>query len=400
MEEIGESQDRVGELTYESEDNFLDLTPEPEHSEDLNDDDFVPSETDESQMSLDEIQNTVRRSERERRPKNYEDYISYLCHGDTDIEDVPLTVTEALSRPDADCWRQAMQDEMSYFAENDAWDLVDPPDTNSGVSVVQCKWVFKKKSDSENGVSFRARLVAKGFTQREGIDYDETFAPVIRFSSLRLLLALSVQLDLNITHLDVKTAFLNGELKETVFMKQPEGFVEKGSEGKVCLLKRAIYGLKQSSRAWNKKVDDVLISLDFKKSVYEPCLYTQTSGKLLTIVALYVDDFLVFSNDCKTAEILERELSRHFKIKNLKGVKQFLGMRIRRSKDCISIDQESYVNQVLKRFNMSDCKSVSTPKESFDFSQCVDGSTGKNPLYQQLIGSLMYLSVLTRPDIL
>lgn len=394
----GEIQDRVGDPDPVV-DEIFNLTSESECTGEVYDSDFEPSEGDMSQVTIPEGQSTVRRSERERRAKTYEEYVTYSCTENTDIEDVPLTVAEALSRPDADRWREAMADEMQSFAENDAWDLVDSPNPCSGMSVVQCKWVFKKKCDSENGLSFRARLVAKGFTQKAGIDYDETFAPVIRFSSLRLLLALSVKLDLNITHFDVKTAFLNGHLNEKVFMRQPEGFVAKGLENKVCLLKRAIYGLKQSSRVWNKRVDDVLTSLNFKKSIYEPCLYTQKEGELLTIVALYVDDFLIFSNDCKTADILENELSRHFKIKNLKEVKQFLGMRIRRSKDCVIIDQESYINQILKRFNMTDCKSVNTPIESFDFSQDANKNESENPYYQQLIGSLMYVSVLTRPDI-
>lgn len=158
-----------------------------------------------------------RRSERKRKPKVLEDFVTYMCESEcVQPEDVPTTTTEALSRHDGEKWKQAMQEEMESFKENDTWSLVDPPEQGT---IVDSKWVYKLKADSDGKVTYRARLLARGFNQREGIDYNETFSPVVRHTSLRLLLALAVELNLKITHLDVKTAFLNGILKEDVYMK-------------------------------------------------------------------------------------------------------------------------------------------------------------------------------------
>lgn len=348
----------------------------------------------------------ARRSQRPRREKQFTDYVTYLTTAEQNesivpeevlvTDDTPVSVLEAMSRPDHAEWKRAIEEELASFEENNAWEIVDKP---KDATIVKCKWVFKKKCDSEGDVRYRARLVAKGFSQKPGVDYNETFSPVVRHSSLRLLFALSLKLDLEITHLDVKTAFLNGYLQEIVYMEQPECFVTKGNESKVCKLNRAIYGLKQSSRAWNLRVNEVLLKLNFKRSIFEPCIYTKKDNNLLTIIALYVDDFLIFSNDCKNSKILKECLSSEFKIKDLGQVKQFLGMTICKKKDCLMLSQENYVNQVLKRFNMLDCKSVTTPMESFDFNENNCDTNVNNCQYQKLIGSLMYLAVLTRPDI-
>jgi len=243
-----------------------------------------------------------------------------------DLDTEPLTVTEALSRADKNKWKEAMKEEINSFEENDAWEVVDIP-TNG--TVVDCKWVFKRKVDNENEVRYRARLVAKGFSQKQGIDYDETFSPVVRYTTLRFLFALSVNLNLKVRHLDVTTAFLNGFLEENVYMRQPEGFIKDGSDKtKVLKLKRAIYGLKQSSRAWYKRVDEVLIKLGHKKSDIEPCLYVKNKNKKITVITIYVDDFFIFFNDDCETENVKTELSSKFKLKDLGKAKNCLDMRI------------------------------------------------------------------------
>lgn len=353
-----------------------------------------------SELALSE--ESTRRSERARVPKRFDDYVTYMCSNVNEFskEDVPLTVSEALSRPDSDEWRKAMLEELNSFEENNTWELTDVPEQGT---IVECKWVYKIKCDSENRKTYRARLVAKGFSQKEGIDYTETFAPVVRFSTLRLLIALAVKLGMSISHLDVKTAFLNGFLEENVYMCQPEGFLIAGSEHKVCKLKKAVYGLKQSSRAWNTRIDDYLIKLGYIKSKYEPCVYIKKENSLLTIVALYVDDFFIFSNDNQNLQLLKEKLSLAFKIKDLGKAKECLGVRIKYDKDKISLDQEHYVDLILKRFGMSDCKSVTTPIDSNEDSKSQSAEDNKlcdkNIPYQRLIGSLMYLVVLTRPDL-
>lgn len=198
---------------------------------------------------------------------------------------------------------------------------------------------------------YRARLVAKGFTPREGLDYKETFSPVLKYSTLKLLFALSVKLDLKISHLDVITAFLNGHLDETVYMMFPQNFKCDMKQNRVLKLKRAIYGLKQSARAWYKQVDDCLQQLGYKKSLYEHCLFVKSSENVKTFVALFVDDFFLFSNCNKEVENLKCQLSKRFKLKDLGQLRQCLGMDIKIQKDCICISQEGllinyYINLV------------------------------------------------------
>lgn len=362
------------------------------------DEDFVVEVADDS-LETENLE--VRKSQRTIKPKQFEDYVTYACvqdHGFNSNGD-PESVEQAMSRADAGLWREAMTEEVKCFDANDAWELVDKvPDS---CTVVPCKWVFKKKVSDTGEVKYRARLVAKGCVQKAGIDYGEVFAPVVRHSTLRLLVSLAVQLDLKIIHLDVKTAFLNGFLEQPVYMKQPEGFVIKNSENKVYKLKKAVYGLKQSSRAWNARVNEVLSNLGYNKSKYEYCLFVKKNGNSLTMVALYVDDFFVFSNDCKEIECLKSKLGLEFNIKDLGEAKQCLGVNISRDnkKNAIYLDQEDYIDQVLKNFGMDNCKIVSTPIEcKAEKIGNIDADLSNLP-YQKLIGSLMYLAVLTRPDI-
>lgn len=227
----------------------------------------------------------------------------------------PSTVSEALSGVRSNEWQKAIKKELNAFDINNAWELVDKP---SNKNIVQNKWVFKVKRN-QNGdiVTYEARLVAKGFTQRYGIDYTETFSPVIRFSNLRLLLAITAELDLEADHLDVETAFLNGEIDQEIYMCQPEGFVEPGLENKVCLLKKAIYGLKQSSRLWYEKAREVLVKLNFVQSKIEPCIFFKNSTNSVVFVALYVDDFFIFYNDFNSVQRLKAELCKQFHTKDL-----------------------------------------------------------------------------------
>jgi hypothetical protein len=200
----------------------------------------------------------------------------------------PATYAEAMRSADAEAWKEACQYEIDAMARNEAWDLVDLP---AGHKAVKSKWVFKLKSDGR----FRARLVAKGFTQVPGIDYDETFSPVARFESLRLLLALAALGDWHIHQMDVKSAFLNGVLEEEIFMEKPQGFVVSGQETRVCRLKKALYDLKQASRAWNIQFHGVLLELGFTQTYSDAGVYVyhQHGGDGILVVILYVDDITV-----------------------------------------------------------------------------------------------------------
>lgn len=351
----------------------------------------------------------VRKSQRIKKPMQFEDYVTYVCiqeenpNDDAMITsyDDPITVKEAMASYDAKLWKEAMCEEIQCFEDNEAWELVDNlPDSST---VVPCKWVFKRKTSENGDVKHRARLVAKGCVQKAGVDYSDVFSPVVRHSTLRLLIALAVKLNLKITHLDVKAAFLNGVLDQPVYMKQPEGFVVKNQENKVYRLKKAVYGLKQASRAWNARVNEVLSKMGYKHSQHEPCLFIKRDKNSLTLVALYVDDFFVFSDNSKNVDNLKSKLSLEFDIKDLGEAKQCLGVRLTRDykRNAIFLDQENYIDKVLKSFGMENCNVVSTPMESkANVEKIVNSSKNLcNLPYQQLIGSLMYLAVLTRPDI-
>lgn len=213
---VGDTSENLGENSSLNEPSevFSDSSEEYNPQEDLPDSDTSSSYQDVLNGTADEPE-TRRRSIRQRKIKNFDDYETYACQADVKVEDVPLNVSDALSRLDSDKWKQAIEAELASFEENDAWEVVEKPEN---ATLVKCKWVFRKKFDSENNVRYKARLVAKGFTQKPGVDYDETFSPVVRHSTLRFLIALSVHLNLKTTHLDVTTAFLNGSLTETVFM--------------------------------------------------------------------------------------------------------------------------------------------------------------------------------------
>lgn len=309
----------------------------------------------------------------------------------------PQTIDEALSGPDKEHWRDAIEDEYKSFEQNKAWTLTQLP---AGKKAVKCKWIFKKKLGSEGQLlRYKARLVAKGFTQEYGIDYKETYSPVVRYSTIRTLIALAVNLDLHIDHMDVKTAFLNGELQETVYMEQPHGHKIKGKENHVFKLNKAIYGLKQASKAWYDEIDKALSDLQFKKTLSEPCVYikSDTNGNLI-ILALYVDDILIFSKDTPEKKSLKKELMKKFEMKDLGRAKYVLGMRLNQEENKITLDQKTYIQKVLEQFNMVDCKPVSTPLEcgmKFEKGE----QTDLDSKYRSLVGCIMYIAICTRPDI-
>jgi len=189
-----------------------------------------------------------------------------------------------------------MQKEVNFLYKNSAWTLTQSPE---GQKVIDSKWVFKVKNTEGKVTRFKARLVAKDFSQKKGKDYEDTFSPVVRHSTLKTLIALAVELDLTIEHMDVKTAFLNGDLLETIYMTQPEGFVRENKDHLVCKLNKAIYGLKQALRMWYDKITTTLISLNFKQLDCESCVFVIKDDRTLIIIFLHVDDLLLFSNNEK-----------------------------------------------------------------------------------------------------
>lgn len=344
---------------------------------------------------------TLRRSERQPHPKTWPDFITYSVR--SLVCDEPQTVAEALSREDGHLWKKAILDEYNSLLVNNTWDLVDLPENRKAIP---CKWVFKTKRDGDGAIERRkARLVIKGFAQRQGIDYEETFSPVVRYNSLRYLLSLAAEFDLDIDQFDAVSAFLQGDVEEEIFMTQPEEFAK---DSKVCRLNKAIYGLKQASRQWNKKLDHALKEIGFHQSSMDPCIYYRINGRMRTYIAIYVDDSMVFSNDHELKKFLVTELFRRFEMKYLGEAKFCLGLRITRDRKngILYLDQRRHIVDLLEKFNMTECNQTLLPvdaNQKLSTEMCPKSSTemeimSKVP-YQEAVGSLLYISQGSRPDI-
>ncbi|UYV68867.1 hypothetical protein LAZ67_6001370 [Cordylochernes scorpioides] len=314
----------------------------------------------------------------------------------------PKDAEEALSGRDSYFWKKAMEEEFDSLIENKTWELVDPPKNRN---IIGTKWVFKTKCNSDGFVErHKARLVAKGYSQQYGIDYEETFAPVVRQSTIRMFLALAVEYNLILHQMDVQSAYLNGEIKEEIYMTQPENFVSRKYPEKVCRLKKAIYGLKQAGIVWHEKLDNELKNLGLKQLQSDNCVYIKHDEGIL-LVAIYVDDLIIAAEREATLKSFKESMKRIFKIKDLGGINCCLGIRIQMKEDgSISIDQERYIEELLAKYRMKEAKPISTPMDSNSKLTKISSIEGENePVkkveYQSLIGSLIYLSVSTRPDI-
>lgn len=318
--------------------------------------------------------------------------------------DDPMTVEDALSRPDAAQWKLAMEVEHQALMENRTWELVNRPKDRK---VIKCKWIFKTKRDLTGNVDrYKARLVIKGYQQRKGVDYSETYSPVVRHSSLRYLLALAAQRDMCVVQMDAVSAYLQGTLHEEIFMEQPAEYVDPENPGKCCRLLKALYGLKQGGRVWNQELDMALREFGLKKSDYDPCVYFNNKDGRMLIIAVYVDDLLLFYDHEDDVNVIRKQLHQRFKMKDLGPVEHILGMRVIKGINGFSIDQEHYIDAVLEKFGLSDCNPVDTPmnssltltKEDCPITPEEQREMSKNP-YQEAIGCLMYISQCTRPDI-
>jgi hypothetical protein len=261
--------------------------------------------------------------------------------------DEPITYTEAMMGPDSEKWLGATESEIECMHNNQVWNLVNPI---NGVRPIGCKWVFKKKMDKDGNVHiYMARLVVKGFKQIQGIDYDETFSPVMMLKSIQILQAIAAYFDYEMWQMDVKMAFLNGNLTEDVYMTEPEGFMDPKYDGKICKLQKSIYGLNQASRSWNLRFDEVVKCFGFIKNMEEPSVYKKVSGSTFVFLVLYVDDILLIRNDIPIMDDILGEAT------------YILGIRIYRdrSKRLIGLSQDAYIDKIWNRFNMQDSKKVS-----------------------------------------
>lgn len=306
---------------------------------------------------------------------------------------IPRNLSEALKDKK---WEDAMRVEMTALEKNKTWELVKLP---RGKKLVGCRWVFTVKYKSDGSIErYKARLVAKGYTQTYGIDYLETFAPVAKMNTVRILLSLAASFGWNLQQFDVKNAFLHGDLDEEIYMEVPPGFASK--EGMVCRLKKALYGLKQSPRAWFGRFSKVMTTLGYKQSQGDHSLFIRHSN-LGGVIALlvYVDDIIVTGNDEGEMENLKGNLLAEFDIKELGKLKYFLGIEVAHSKLGIFISQQKYVLDLLKETGKLGCKPIDTPIEyNHGLCDAPEDLTVDKGAYQRLVGKLIYLSH-TRPDI-
>ena len=322
------------------------------------------------------------------------------------VMEEPKTVHEALNSEQSSQWREAMESEYSSLLKNDTWDLVPPPE---GKNIFGSRWVLKVKHDENGSVNrFKARLVAQGYSQVKGVDYEEVFSPVARNTSVRSLLALANAHDLEIHQMDVKTAFLNGSLDCEIYMSQPEGFVDPDRPNHVCKLKKSIYGLKQSARCWNTTLDEYLKSVGYHKNNADGCIYVKSVKEAndrisFVILGVYVDDIIPVSNNPALLKAEKAALCERFEMVDQGEIHYLLGMSIKRDRESrtLTISQTNYVEKVLRKFGMENCKPVSTPLEpGRKFQQLSEGDEPFDvQTYQQAIGCLTYMSTATRPDI-
>jgi hypothetical protein len=309
----------------------------------------------------------------------------------------PTTHKEALSARDAPLWRKAMDEEITSLLEMGAWKLVPLP---PGVRPLPCRWTYKVKRDGDGNIErYKARLVAKGYAQKQGVDFNDVFAPVSKHSTLRALLSVVAAEDMELMQLDVKLAFLNGELEEDIYMQQPPTY-EQGS-GMVCHLQRSLYGLRQAPRAWNQRLRKELAALGFRQAQSDPSLFITGSGVDTVYLLVYVDDILIAARG-DLAKQVYAAIEDKFTVRNLGDATFFLGMHITRDRIArtITLSQEQHTLNMLDRFNMADAKPRRTPLAT-GTRLIAEGDPLDTELYpySALVGSLLYLSCCTRPDI-
>ncbi|BBH06529.1 ABC-2 type transporter family protein [Prunus dulcis] len=306
---------------------------------------------------------------------------------------IPTKVSEALKDPK---WVQAIKEEMKALEKNQTWTLETIP---RGKKTIGCRWVFTIKHNADGSIErYKARLVAKGYTQTYGIDYEETFAPVAKLNTVRVLLSLAANLDWPLHQFDVKNAFLHGELAEEVYMDIPPGY-NTTQTGIVCRLRKALYGLKQSPRAWFGRFTMAMKNNGFKQCNSDHTLFLKHRKGKVTALIIYVDDMIITGNDKQEISQLQDYLATEFEMKDLGGLKYFLGIEVARSQQGIFLSQRKYVLDLLTDIGMLDCKPADTPiVQNHHLGEYPDQVPTNKERYQRLVGRLIYLSH-TRPDI-
>jgi hypothetical protein len=324
-----------------------------------------------------------------------EDLISEVLVAE--IGDEFHSLREAKESPEWPEWEQAILTELNQHQEKGTWELVSKP---ADAVLLKNKWVFVRKRNKEGQIQTnKARLVVKGCGQRPGFDFVETYSPVVRLESIRAILAIAVTKRLKIQQMDVKGAYLNGVLKETLYMHQPEGF-EDGS-GRVCHLIRTLYGLKQSGREWNAEFDTKMKLHGYKRLRADPCVYTRSKENKTAIITVWVDDLLLFADSEETMDDIKNDIRSEWETKDLGEPSKIVGIEISQSPGQISISQRQNIQKILERQGLDDACSVQMPLDPKVIIRVnPEGNEGnQSNAYAQLLGELQFISNATRPDI-
>ena len=354
-------------------------------------------------------QGTRKSSRKCSKPSYLEDYVTMVdTPSDENIDylymtddfDTPKTFEQAMRCENSEKWVKAMEDEMNSLKENETFVHTKLP---LGTNLIGGKWVYALKRGLNGEERYKARYVAKGYSQIPDIDYKDTFCPTARITSIRMLLQIAMQQNLKIHQMDVKTAFLNGPIDCELFVEQPKGFEKLGQNGEklVWKLNKSLYGLKQSGRIWNLLLHDYLTEGGFKQSLTDMCVYTKQNHDCQVVLLVWVDDLLIAANDENTLRNEKQMLCKRFQMKDLGVLSLFLNIQFDFESDYVAMHQTRYIEQLLEKFKMKDCKSKAAPCElnanklRVSDSNFLDDST----LFRQVVGSLIYLMTCTRPDI-
>ena len=311
------------------------------------------------------------------------------------LDSDPITIDDVQMSPFKDDWVEAINSEIQSLVETKTFEICDLPE---GRNAVGARWIFKSKIRSDGTIERRkARLVAQGFLQQEGIDFNETFAPVVRFDTVRTCLSVAAAKNLNVLQMDVVTAFLNGRLDEEIYLRVPSGV--PSTYGKIWRLRRSLYGLKQSPRQWGIRLSEFLSSIGYRRSENDPCLWIDSDKE--TWILVYVDDLVLIGPHLPTLHVLQKKLTDSFKMKDLGVLNYFLGVSVTFSPAGIRLSQKRYAEEILTRFNMNSCRPVAMPMDPGLFSLMSSDATELISVrpYQQAIGALLYLVTMTRPDL-
>lgn len=314
------------------------------------------------------------------------------------VSNVPQTFREAVTSSNSREWIDAMDEEMKSLRDNTTFTLTNLPE---GKKAVGGRWVYAIKTNADGSDKYKARYVAKGYSQELGVDYGETFSPTANLTSVRVLMQKAAQENLILHQMDVKTAYLHAPIDHEIYMEQPEGYDVKSqtNEKMVCKLEKSLYGLKQSGRNWNKMLHNYLCENIFVQNPADHCVYKRETEQGKVIILIWFDDLVIAASDERALKTVKEMLTGKFHMKDLGELKNFLGITFDQCEGGVTMSQQSYVGKLLERFDMQDCKPRSTPCEpKLNYT---DGNVKLiDPRkYREVVGSLIYLTSCTRPDL-